>query len=232
MAEAAKAIQSEEVPNQFTIFNQVTSDSGIIQAMTAVSQIVNTKILTVKNDDQEREYTELLVQARTITKNVEIRRKAIVDPLNRAVRAVNDWLKTHISGPIESKEGEIRNALTVYRRKKEEEARKQQEKANALQARMQAEAEAKGMDIPVPQIVTPAPEKIVRTGSGGQVHERKEFKVEVTDLKALIGAVAAEKVPMNVLQADMPAIRKLAQGGLEMPGVKAGYETTLAVRGA
>ncbi len=225
MAEAAKDLITIDPVTSLTM------SPGIIGAMRLVSQIVNTRIVSIKSDEQELQYSQMLVQTRQILKTAETERKAAVDPLNRAVRSVNDWIKTHFSNPITDKEREIQTAVRAWRFKKAEAQRKQEEKARKLQGQMQAKADRAGLDIAIPAIVPPTPQKITRV-DGGQVHERKQWVCEIMNKAEIIKAVAAGSIPSDVLDPNITIIRNLTKSGINIPGVKAGYETALSVRSA
>ena len=220
-----------EAPSPMTIFHQLQTDDALVKSMTVVSTIANTPVSKVETDEQEAKYTEMLIQAKGLLNQVEVQRKAIVDPLNRSTRAVNDHFKKHFAEPIAKKEAEINRVLSAYRVQKAKDAAKLQDEARKLQAEMQQQAEAAGVTVVVPAIVAPKAERVVRTESG-QVHERKQLTVEVTSLRDLAQAVVDGKIPESALEPNMKTLRNLAMAGVAIPGVKYGYESKLAVRAA
>ena len=217
--------------SQTDLFGQLSTDSALMEMFKAVSTITKTKILTVTNDEMEIEYSTMLVQTRNILRVVEERRKSFVDPLNRLVKSVNEYLKANFTTPIAAKQDVIEGAIKVWRVKKAVEAQKIQERANAAQAKLQAQADKAGITMPIPQIITPPVEKVKRV-DGGQVQERKTLVIEVKNLKELCTAIAGGTIPIDCILPNMPKIRALVTGGMMVPGVESRYETNLTVRAA
>lgn len=217
--------------NELTLLEKITTEESLVQAMTTVSTIVGTKVTAIKTDEQEVQYSEMLIQAKGILDATEAKRKTFVDPYNRLVKNINSWFKTSFSDPITTKRNEITNAIRIYRVKKAEDARKSEEKAEKIRQQMQAKADKAGLNIQIPTIITPPAERITRTDIG-QVQERKQWVAEVTNKMDIIKAVASGSIPDSVLDVNMGAIRGLTKSGLVIPGIKAGYELGISTRKA
>ena len=227
MHEPSKEMQ---VPTQMGAFMALTTDPGIVECMKMVSTIARTQVPTIKDDATERTVTEMLIQSKGILKTVEDRRKEHTDPINRIVKGINGWVKDNITTPIEKKQSEINTALLKYRQEKQRAAIEAQRKADEERRKLQEQADKAGVEVTIPEIVTPQPERIVRT-EVGQVQERKQLVVEVVSIKELAGAVVAGAVPEAALTANMEILRNLARAGVQVPGVTWKYETTLTTRG-
>jgi len=219
-----------EITALVEIKNSLEEDPLVIDAMQLISTISLTKILTIKDDDQEHWVTEMLVQAKQIDRKLEEHRKIIVDPFNKRVKAINGFFST-LAAPIKAKVVEIENAIRKWRIHKAEEERKAQERAQREMARIQTRFEKQGMEAPPIQIVAPKVDKTVRTQSGA-AFERGTWQVEVEDVKALARAVADGQVVETVLKPDMTALRGLIRAGIrKIPGCKVYQSISIATRG-
>jgi hypothetical protein len=209
--------------------SEIMANGSIVEAMRVVSKIGSRKITPIRTDDESIEYTQMLVQAKGILRTVDTVRKTAVDPFNRTVKAINDWFKSNFTDPISGKEREVNQAVVVWRNKKAEEARKAQEAAEKLQAKLQKSAEKQGIDIPIPQIVLPKSETNVKV-EGGSVHERKDLEITVTDIKALCGAIASGAVGENVVSVNLGVLKNLVKTGIDVPGVQSKWVKSLVVK--
>ncbi|MDA8121387.1 MAG: hypothetical protein M0Z38_02325 [Deltaproteobacteria bacterium] len=151
--------------------------------------------------------------------------------------------KTAAEAPIVEAEGIVNREIMRFdaedrarreqeQRQAEEKARKEAEEA-ALRAAQEAEASGDKEEaaaiieevIAAPVFVPPPPPPPKLSGSA----EVTTWKMEVTDLKALVLAVASGKAPLSYLQADEVAIRRTVtaqKGSFSCPGIKTWPETS------
>ena len=151
--------------------------------------------------------------------------------------------KTAAEAPIVEAEGIVNREIMRFdaedRRRREEEQReaeaKARKEAEEAALRAAAEAEAAGEQeeataiiqeaIAAPVFVPTPPPPPKLQGSA----EIVTWKMEVTDLKTLVLAVASGKAPLTYLQADEVAIRRTVtaqKGSFVCPGVKTWPETS------
>lgn len=154
--------------------------------------------------------------------------KRLLDPLEDA-KAI---LKRGIAA-WEAEQERIRRELEL---KAQEEARRQEEE---MRLELALQAEALGADAattdeilatPVP-VVAPVIAPTFERQSGISTSQR--WRAEVTDLKALCRAVAAGQASIEFVQPNLVALNALARAmksTLNVPGVRAVAETTVAAR--
>ena len=209
---------------------ELEKDPCVMEAMKAISTITQAKILVIRNDDQELSYNEMLLQAKGINRNLEQRRKEVVDPYNKLTKAVNGFFAS-LTDPIAAKCSEIETSIKRWRIHKAEESRKAQEMADRQTAKIQAKMEKQGITAPPPAMIVPKPLAIIRT-AGGITYEKREWKVkEIADLKALAQAVADGRVIMDVIKPDIAALNRLVKAGIrEIPGVVIHEEISIQTR--
>lgn len=199
-------------------------------AMTALSlklpQVIETQAVAA-------EWADRLAQVRTLWKNIEARRKQILEPLNKDVKAVN--AEAHRWGdPLEALEQKIQSALSAFmrldadRKRREEEARqealreaaKKQEQAEILKQPQAIEAAS----VAIAVLETEAVAKPV-TGfktEAGSIHTRKVWKVEV---------VEEDKLPDNYWVIDRVALNAAVRAGArKIEGCHIWEEDDLTVR--
>jgi hypothetical protein len=204
---------------------------------------------------------EDLRNIKALAKEVEEKRTSITGPLNKAVKAVNDLFRAPAEY-LEAAEGSLKKAILTYtteqeriaaeaRRLAEQQARVERERLAAEAAKKEAELEAAmatGDDTAIEQAqaeafaavvvsqavtVTPiasAPAKV--TG----ISSRTNHVAEVTDLMALVKAVADGKAPIQCLVADTKFLNAQAKAfkrdGELYPGVIGKAERSLSARAA
>ena len=164
--------------------------------------------------------------AHRVWKQVVAAQRACTDPTEeqegRLRRLVGRW---------EDEQERLRRTEAEARRATQEAAERAEREAQATVAEAQgaqAEAEAiRNAPSTVPPVtVMPAPK-------ARGVSRRESWKAEVTDLHALVQAVAAGDVPMQAITADMSFLGKQARAlkdALAYPGVRAYNEPTAVVR--
>ena len=139
-------------------------------------------------------------------------------------------------GKIKAYKSVLDDRIAEEQRKLEEEARRKAEDEKiALAAELektgkQVEAEAVIEDTTPPIIVTP---KVMAPVAKG-VTVRKKWSAEVTDLKALVVAIAAGQAPISLVTVDKTALRKFSestQGSLQINGIRFSSEELIGRKG-
>lgn len=119
--------------------------------------------------------------------------------------------------------------LAAVARKHDEEARLRE--AEALEAAGEAEAAERVLDEPAPAPPPPPPTRVPQVkGIAG----RDIWRFEVTDLMALVKAVAAGSVPLAAVEASTKALGQQArslQKEMRWPGVRVWSERSIAAGG-
>jgi len=208
----------------------IERDPEVMRGRKIINTILQTEIQAIKDDAQEMQFNEMLLQSKEVQVALENRRRFFTDPLESLKKSIKNgfdlWIK-----PVKDKEIEIKNAIAKWRMHKAEEAHKIQERAEKEQKRLEARLEKKGMtDISVPAFVTPKREKITRSESGS-VGERKTWKVEVIDILALARAVADKQVPENCIMERIGNLQSMARNGVtEIPGCRVYQESGISTR--
>ncbi len=151
----------------------------------------------------------------------------------------------HFLAPVEEAERIVKSGLEQWDRAERERLRAEQERAAAA-AREEAQAaafmaaEARGDEAAMPAIAaapaasvavfTPPPAPAPKAEG---VSYRITWTAEVTNLAALVQAVAAGQAPLKVLQADQGVLNGMARAlkeSLALPGVRAVARRDVAVR--
>lgn len=171
-------------------------------------------------------------------------RKRHEAPLELAERTI----KTLMAGYVREEERKAREeAARLEREAREEEARRQAAEREAEEQTRLAEAEelyAAGkneeamavLDAPMPEpdpLPPPPPVVVTPPPRAAGISVRETWSAEVTDLVALVRAVADGKAPAAFLRADLPAINgwaRATKGSAQVPGVRVRRETGVAAR--
>jgi hypothetical protein len=113
----------------------------------------------------------------------------------------------------------------------EAEKKRQEALAKAEKAREEGkEAKAEKYEDKAAGIVAPI---LAPTVDKGSVAVKKLYHAEVYDLMALVKAIAENKAPLNLIEANMPVLNSQARSlkeGMNYPGVKAVAEDNLSTR--
>ncbi len=183
------------------------------------------KILTAAQeievcDESTNEYATILsLRISKVLKLIECQRKEWTAPLNQTIKSINAKFAS-ISEPAKTAEQIVNSKLIAYRRKLEEEKRKE---AAELQAKLEAEAikqAGEGQPVaPVP-IVAQAPPKTIYTQEGS-VSFRKDWDFIIED---------EQTIPREYCSPDSSKIRKAIRDGVrEIPGVRI-FQKETAIR--
>lgn len=195
--------------------------------------------ITVETEEQYHAAGETRLALDVKVKKSEAARDALVRPLNDHVRWINSIFK-----PAQEKWKEGMRLLSVARlgfeRVKEEEARRERERLEKIARDEQARidrlaleraqrAEARGNTeraeeilSSVPQIPIPPPVMEPPVAKTTGVAKTEFFWAEVTDLAALVTAVAAGEVPLEAIQANTAWLDRTAKAlrkSMRYPGV-------------
>jgi hypothetical protein len=162
----------------------------------------------VRNEADQQFAAGLLGEIKGQIKAIEARRKSITEPLNRALREVNDLFRP-ARDALEAGERAIKGAIARYLA--EREAERRAVLAEASRARTVIEAEAALARVE-PQTAPPA-----------GVSVRRVRKFEIVD---------ADVVPREYCSPDPSKITLAVQEGVEVPGVRVFEDAVVAARGA
>lgn len=186
-----------------------------------------------------------LLEIKALAKRVEDQRTAITRPINEALREVNalfkpakDWLaeaETILKGKLLAFQQEQQRIAREAQARADEETRKERERLErraaladlvgrderAEQLREQAESRAA-------PVVKPAIPKLEG------VHTREIWKAEVTDKMAFLRHVVEQGPELAALvsldQAALNARARSLKDALDLPGIRAVEESTMAAR--
>jgi flagellar biosynthesis GTPase FlhF len=172
----------------------------------------------------EREAAELRRKAEEERKAREAEARAAAQKLEAERQA---RLKAEMAAAKSKREQEeARRRAEEEKRRAEEAERRAKAEAEAAQLRAQQEAEEK---LRAAESVKAVVDYKAPISSDSTV--KKVWKAEVTDLKALIGDVAAGKAPVWVVTVDQPALNKLAAAasGKDAPSGVRYYQEEITV---
>jgi len=191
-----------------------------------------TVIETAAQAEEATQYGRLLQTAARETETFFKGVKSQIDDIKKPVlQAEKDD-----TGPYNTEKARLGGLLTAYqaveRRKREEEECLAREKAQAqaeeeaiqraLDLAAAGESEAADAVLEEEVVAAPVVIPVAAPKPTGSV-ARKNYDIEIVDLKALNDAVAAAKIPLMAIQANEVFIRSLAKTMKEafsMPGVK------------
>lgn len=202
---------------------------GVEELKANVPSLVETaRALIVKDDKTNQQAADFINTIRAARKQVKDTFAASVEQAKVAYDTIRK-LRDSFDTPLGEVEQALRGRMGAYiaaentRRAAEAEAiRKAQEKELK---RLEKKAEKTGTPFVPPPPAPVMPAKVQVSG----MSSRTNYKARVTDFMALVKAVAAGKVQMEVLQANESALNALAKiqakTGPLLPGVEAYGET-------
>lgn len=177
--------------------------------------------------DIENDFADSKDKAHKAWKSVVAQEAGHLKPVEEAVRIANSKITPYLEAEEKKRQDEERR-LNEEARKREEDERI----ATAAQAEKEGhkeEAEAiLNVPAPVPTVVVP---KAVPKAQGTSMSYR--YSAKVTNLMALVKAVAAGKAPITALQADTVALNRMASSlkeGMDYPGVEVVKQAQMAYR--
>jgi hypothetical protein len=191
-----------------------------------------TAIETAEQAEEATQYGQVLQNG---TKEMEVFFKGVKSQIDSIKAPVLAAEKEDV-GPLNKEKARLGGLLTTYqaaeRRKREEEERIAREAAEkqaeeetlqrAIELAAAGEEEAADAVLEEPIIAAPVVIPASAPKPTGSV-TRKNYDIEVTDLKALVAAVAAGKLPLLCISANESFIRNQAKAMKEafsMEGVK------------
>ena len=175
----------------------------------------------VDSDETAAEMTKKATAAKALHDQLEAERKEKIKEPDKFVRGLNAFVKGFrdaLSSPKDKsgiveiakhKIGQYQFKVELERRKQEAAARQAQKK---LQAEMNKEAEAAGVQAPeLPPAVLPEKKQPIRTASGS-AHMQTEWAYEILD---------NGKVPLQYLMVNDKAVKAAIKAGIrEIPGLE------------
>ena len=168
----------------------------------------------IKTDDDSKELTRISLDAQNLWQKIDDERKEKIKIPDKFVRSLNAFVKDFkdiLSEPkkktglvqiAKQKIGQYQYQKELERRKKEEAARKAQER---LQEEMNKEAQAAGVEAPeLPPVVLPEKQEAIRTGSGS-AHMQTEWVYELARI---------DFVPIEYLMVNDKAVKAAIKAGI------------------
>ena len=178
----------------------------------------------------------------TRRKKLEDLQKSLTEPIDLSKKRIVDMFRPSLEG-IKRQEQDFRLAISVYTREQEDTRRREEARLRDIHVKEVAEAEAraaklrdKGREQQAEAVLDAVPSTPVLVANKEKVEgigTVQTWKAEVTDLLALVSAVAAGKAPLYFLQANESALgstAKTTKGSFSLPGVRFYAETTTRVR--
>ena len=212
--------------------------------------LIKAKSFTIETQQDYDMAAVFIRGVKGLQKKVEETFKPIVSKAHAAWKEAKDQENKHIKPLQEAEEIVKKVSISWYEeqeriridqeRKAREEAVAAENKRKAELERQAANHEAKGNTEKAEErraqaeqvYVAPVPVTATAVKAEGQ-SIKENWKAEVTDLMALVKAVAQGRAPIKFLQADMVAINKQARAtknSMNFDGVKFYSENNMAVR--
>lgn len=220
----------------------------------AVEQEINPVLLqagslAVTNAEQYQGAADFLKQLKDAQKRVTDFFSPIKKKAHEAWKSITAK-ESEVLTPLKNAESTVKNKMLTYQRQEEE-------KRQAEQRRLQAEADARArkeqerLMKKAEQMKTPEKQEEYRQAAEevqapvvavqseapkvAGISTRKTWKAEVTDKKAFVEAALKDDNLLAFLEIDMSKMNKLAaatKGQISYPGIKFFEETSMASRGA
>jgi hypothetical protein len=197
----------------------------------------------VTNAETAGQMTDLVKIAKSQYKRAEDARKTLVKPLNDHVKWINSQFKS-TTNELNQIETTGKRKIGAWQREEEkrqravaEAARKQaEEEALATAERAERDGNTTAVDTALDSATSiPEPPRSAPTRGrfGGVASSRKVWKGEVTDLKALLRAIADDQAPASIAPVDQNSLNRLARnarGDSDIPGVRFYEDTSVQIR--
>ena len=201
------------------------------------------RVIIVKTQEQYNSADKFVQEIKNLQKEIKATFGPIISKAFQAHKEAKAQETRHLE-PLLKAEAFIKDKMMVYLRQQEairqeqerklqaEAERKRQEalaKAEAARAEGK-EAKAEKYEDKAAQVVAP---QLASTVDKGSAVVTKRWSAEVTDLMALVKAVAAGQVPLACIEANMPTLNAQARAlkdSMNYPGVKAISEENLGIR--
>lgn len=176
------------------------------------SLIVSVEINT---DDEYKNAIDIISKLKESGSKLKNIKESITKPLNDALKNARS-LFSPLEQQLTNAESELKSKIIAYKKKKDEEAKKEEDRVAARLEKGTMKLETAEKKISNIQRV----EKTTR-GSIGEVQIKKIKKVRITDVKLL---------PIEYMVPNEVLIRKDALGGKQIPGVEVYEEETVSAR--
>ena len=202
--------------NEWFPIAESAKDIQVVDAESKELAVGHGRLLQASAKGLEEMYT-------AVKRQVDAIKKPVLDAEKADLAAVNA-AKELLAGRILKYNREQDRILAEANRKAQEEARKaaeEQRLAEAIAAEAAGEKEEAEQILNEPSLPLPAIVQDSVQKTQGEV-ETKRYKATVTDLKALVHAVAAGLVPLQAVLANEPFLNNQARSfntGLNYPGV-------------
>lgn len=199
---------------------------------------VLTKPVTIESDDDLENIVQLLGDVKRAMVEVDATKTTELGPLKAMYTKFQSIFDDKLKA-LRQSEVYLKQGIADYRKKKDEarqreeaKLRMERDKAETRAATLRAsghDAGADFLDEMARGIITTVPQEEKIDG----VHTRANWKAEVTDMAALIQAVAAGTVAPSVLQVNATALNQLAKatkGTITIPGVRVYNDEVIVAR--
>lgn len=199
----------------------------------------------IHDDSSFREAAGFAVAIKDFRKKVSEAFDPVVKKAYDAWKAVGE-LRKRADGPLDEAERIIKNGLATYQIELDRKARIDEENRRTAIQKAQDDAQLNaavaaenGGDKTAANAILNesaapiAPQTLRENGNGNGVSYREVWKCEVSDLKALVAAVAAGTVPLAALESNDKFLGQQARslkGELSYPGVRVWAEKTVSVK--
>jgi hypothetical protein len=199
----------------------------------------------IQTDDVQGKAGDFAKQLRDEVKDVEAARDAVKRPVINAGRVIDGFFKREITDQLDAVRAKIVERMNAFLAEKQRQAREEAARVAAElaeQARIAAQAaeqdrsfqvleramEAEQAALDAPQ---PAPVRVT-SDLGTTVGSRSTRIWVLDDLNVLIRAVAAGKVPSNVLTVNKPILDAMARDKTQadLPGLRFTTKTSVSLR--
>lgn len=179
--------------------------------------------IVVTTEAEQKNAEDLLIHGRQALKDIEAKRKELLQPVNETRDRINALFKP-LTDKLNMGLHLVNEALQVWHKKQAEEAAELQRIALAEQAAKLAEAEETGEIVSAPAVadIPAAPAKTSRANLGSVTYRE--------DIDVII--VNPLQVPRQYCDPNISRIRAAAKSGVkEIPGVLITTKTTPVTRG-
>lgn len=231
--------------SEATSINIAINERAQSEISSAIQALNQAAALIVSNQEEYDLAGSFIAQLKKRKSTLEKERKEITGPIDDAKKAVMSKFAPHIDNLDRAIQAINQKMIAHYRAEEKkrleaeaaaaEKARREQEKlqkrAEAAAAKGQVEKAAALQESASNVIAAP-----VMAGVNKQTAETtivRTWHADVYDKFSLIKAVAAGEASMSLLDANMPALNKMAQASRELlniPGVKAVCEETVRAK--
>jgi len=183
--------------------------------------------LVVVNDETAKQAAEIGVNASRLVKKIDARQKEILEAPAQWIQGVKNIVSAMLN-PLQDAKTLTTRKINEYRAKaeldKREAEKKIREASEKLQAELNADAKAKGIEAPlVAPAALPKTNSNIKTDTGGTVYQTSRWICRVED---------PGKVPHQYCIPSLPLLNEAVKNGVrEIPGCKIEQVTETRMRG-